>query len=171
MVNYDKNSFLAGIAIGRQLKGWAQIKGTGGGGGDIPPVQVTTPPRSFTFPISTQLFCEQEGALIYYDLDGGTPATLYTGGDIPIERQTTLVTFAVFGRKLSVMSTYIYTFNDAFNHKEQIVIWTGPAPQINESVEIGMNVLAIEVTDDAVDISAVDYPVITEQEEIIIVEG
>ncbi len=170
-MNYDKDSFLAGIAIGRQLKGWSQIKGTGGGIGEIPPVQVTTPPQVFTFPITTQLTCEQEGALIYYDLDGGTPARLYTGGDIMIDRDVTLVAFAVYGRKLSVMSTYIYTFNDIFNHQDQIIVWTGPAPRISESVEVNTQMLAINVTEDAVDISSVDYPVITEQEEIIIIEG
>ena len=30
-MDYDKNSFLAGIAVGRQLKGWAS-----GGGGERP---------------------------------------------------------------------------------------------------------------------------------------
>lgn len=29
---YDKNSFLSGIAVGRQLKGWAMGQGKGGGG-------------------------------------------------------------------------------------------------------------------------------------------
>jgi len=32
VVNYDKNSFLAGIAVGRQLKGWATAQGRGIGG-------------------------------------------------------------------------------------------------------------------------------------------
>ena len=27
LVNYDKNSFLAGVAVGRQLKGWGQSAG------------------------------------------------------------------------------------------------------------------------------------------------
>ena len=36
-MNYDKNSFLAGISVGRTLKGWAAgsdgFSGGGGGGG------------------------------------------------------------------------------------------------------------------------------------------
>lgn len=35
-MNYDKNSFLAGISVGRTLKGWAAgNNGFGGGGGGI----------------------------------------------------------------------------------------------------------------------------------------
>ena len=35
-MNYDKNSFLAGISVGRTLKGWAGgNNGFGGGGGGI----------------------------------------------------------------------------------------------------------------------------------------
>lgn len=38
-MKYDKNSFLAGISVGRTLKGWAAgsdgFSGGGGGGGDI----------------------------------------------------------------------------------------------------------------------------------------
>ena len=34
-MNYDKNSFLAGISVGRTLKGWAAgSDGFSGGGGD-----------------------------------------------------------------------------------------------------------------------------------------
>lgn len=43
-MNYDKNSFLAGISVGRTLKGWAAgsegFSGGGGGGGlEIIPVK------------------------------------------------------------------------------------------------------------------------------------
>lgn len=34
-MNYDKNSFLAGISVGRTLKGWAGKAGGFGGGGGI----------------------------------------------------------------------------------------------------------------------------------------
>lgn len=30
-MNYDKNSFLSGVAVGRQLKGWGQTRGGGPG--------------------------------------------------------------------------------------------------------------------------------------------
>lgn len=33
-MNYDKNSFLAGISVGRTLKGWAGVTGGFGGGGN-----------------------------------------------------------------------------------------------------------------------------------------
>nr|DAG31380.1 MAG TPA: hypothetical protein [Caudoviricetes sp.] len=33
-MNYDKNSFLAGISVGRTLKGWAGGAGGFGGGGN-----------------------------------------------------------------------------------------------------------------------------------------
>ena len=43
-MKYDKNSFLAGISVGRTLKGWAAVSdgfsgGGGGGGLEIIPVK------------------------------------------------------------------------------------------------------------------------------------
>lgn len=32
-MEYDKDSFLAGIAVGRRIKGWSGGSGSGGGGG------------------------------------------------------------------------------------------------------------------------------------------
>ena len=40
-MNYHKDSFLAGLAAGRQLKGWASGGGGGEGGGVIQPLAVT----------------------------------------------------------------------------------------------------------------------------------
>lgn len=44
-MNYDKNSFLAGIAVGRRLKGWASggDLNMGGGSGNIIIVGTFTP--------------------------------------------------------------------------------------------------------------------------------
>ncbi len=170
-MNYNKDSFLAGIAIGRQLKGWSQVKGTGGGSGGIPPVQTTNPPQRFTFPIYTELTCEQEGAIIYYDLDGGTPSTLYNGETLMIDHDVTLNAYAVYGRRLSVMSSFRYIFNDVFNHTEEIIIPNGIAPIIrDDDVVIDTRVLSLEIAEDAIDVTHVDYPAINEDVEVIFIE-
>ncbi len=168
-MNYNKNSFLAGIVVGQQLKGWAQSKGTGGGGGSIPNVLVTTEPQSFAFPLTTQLTCEREGALIYYSTDGETPSTLYDGGDIYIDHTMTIVAFAVFGRLLSSMSSYTYTFIDIFNQTEEVILNTA-VPGVSEGgIEIGISTLAIEVSDSAV-VSRGSITVTGESVEMVIVE-
>lgn len=50
-MNYDKNSFLAGISVGRTLKGWAAgsdgFSGGGGGGGGMDVILVS----DFKYPV------------------------------------------------------------------------------------------------------------------------
>ena len=73
-MNYDRNSFLSGIAVGRQLKGWGAPTSGGGGGGGATIFASIAYRHPFEVRISASAYAEELAESTAAAITGGTIA-------------------------------------------------------------------------------------------------